>query len=190
MKKFALCLMVIFVTVAAPASAENKGFYVGGGVGKSTLDVRDFFPDLDDYRGRQSTFGFKLFGGYRFLDYLAVEAGYTDLGTHETWETASLMLRHRFEVGVNGWNAHAVGLLPLGTVDLFAKIGVIGWDANLKIGRYDGDETQTLSGTDATYGLGIGFNFKHLFVRGEIEWFSIADAESMFMVSVSLAYRF
>jgi hypothetical protein len=190
MKKSVLGSLIVLVLAAVPASADNKGFFVGGGLGKSTLEVSDFFPDLVDQRGSENHFGYKLFGGYRFLDFLAVEAGYTDLGTKETWETSHLMWEHRVEVRTAGWNMSAVGFLPLGSVDLFAKVGFMAWDADLSTSLPEGDETESLNGTDMTFGLGIGFNFKHLFVRGECEWYQIEDIDSVLMVSISLGYSF
>jgi hypothetical protein len=190
MKKCVLGLLIVLLVAAVPASADNKGFFVGGGLGKSNLEVSDFFPELVNLRGSENGFGFKLFGGYRFFEFLAVEAGYTDLGTQETWETSHLMFRHRVKVGVTGWNASAIGFLPLGSVDLFAKVGVMSWDANIAIGLVGSDEKESLSGTDMTFGLGIGFNFKHLFVRGEGEWYQIGDVDNVLMVSISLGYSF
>ena len=60
----------------AAGEAADNGFYLGAGVSqaKTELSFDDFgSDDVDDT-------GFKIIGGCRPLDFLAVEANYMDLG--------------------------------------------------------------------------------------------------------------
>ena len=59
---------------AGSAAAElDPGFYVGAGVGQSKIEADDINFDEDDT-------GFKVFGGYQFNKYFAVELAYIDGG--------------------------------------------------------------------------------------------------------------
>ena len=39
MKKSVLCLLVILVAATVPASASDTGFYLGVGIGRSSIDI-------------------------------------------------------------------------------------------------------------------------------------------------------
>ena len=68
MRKSLLCLTVILVAVAVPASAIENGFYIGGSIGGSSLEVQDFDEDFGAFRFSDGDTAFKLFGGFRFLN--------------------------------------------------------------------------------------------------------------------------
>ncbi|MCK7513561.1 MAG: hypothetical protein MZV70_62425 [Desulfobacterales bacterium] len=60
----------------------------------------------------------------------------------------------------------AVGFLPVGPVDLFARVGAINWDADLTapgLGINGSDD-----GTDLTYGVGAQFRVWSLSLRGRV----------------------
>jgi hypothetical protein len=190
MKRLGLLLVVILSMAASPALADERGFYVGGGIGKSTLDVSDFYPETEYFRGSQSNFGYKLYGGYRFLNFLAVEAAFSDLGSIKVWDPSSNIYTDEISMGVKGWNANALGILPLGKVDLYAKIGAMAYDADVTKKTREGSESETFSGTDFMYGLGIQFNFKNLAARGEADFYNIEDVDNILMFSISLMWRF
>ena len=85
-------LTVAALTVAASslAFAENDaGWYVGANVGQSRAKIDD--PRIIDgllgagitttaIKNNDRHFGYKVFGGYEFNQYLALEGGYFDLG--------------------------------------------------------------------------------------------------------------
>ena len=101
MKKSVLCLLVVLVAAAVPTSASDTGFYLGAGIGRSSIDILDFYPSLRDSL-EQANDAFKVYGGYRILKFLAVEAGYTDLGSPQGLERNVPEHPERAEVGVNG----------------------------------------------------------------------------------------
>ena len=133
MRKSLLCLSIILVAAAAPASAIENGFYLGGSIGGSSLEV---------------------------------------------------------QIGLKGWDAFAVGLLPLGPVDLFAKVGVVSWDADIVAVLDDLIDSESESGTDAAYGIGVALRLGKVALRAEGEQFNIADAEDVYMFSVGAAFTF
>lgn len=190
----------------APASAADKGFFVGAGLGQMNTDVDNYAFDEDD-------FGFKLFGGYKFLRWLSVEGAYVDGGEPEAKNSGSsggYSYSERLSIDVQALVATAVFTLPIGdSFELFAKPGIAYWDSTT---RYElsvdglGNDSISLddSGSAFFLGAGAGFNFnENLGVRVEYEWFEVApewdsesdefvddlDASSAFL-SVSFVYTF
>ena len=190
MRKSLLCLSIILVAAAVPASAIENGFYLGGSIGGSSLEVQDVAEEFGAFRFSDGDTAFKLFGGFRFLNFLAVEAGYVDLG--DPTDVIASIEGDEFEVqiGLKGWDAFAVGLLPLGPVDLFAKIGVVSWDADIVAVLDDVIDSDSESGTDAAYGIGVALRLGEVALRVEGEQFKIADAEDVYMFSVGATFTF
>lgn len=190
----------------APALAADRGAYVGAGVGLATLevdDVLDLGVDFDE-----DDVGFKLFGGYRFFPWLAVEGAYFNGGKPELRESDGT-LSASMEIEVQGLIAAAVFSLPVGErFELFIKPGVAFWDAETSIrirdqsGSFGGDVDD--NGSAFFLGGGAAFNFtENLATRLEYEWFEAApewdsddeefvtevDATAGFL-SLSLVYAF
>jgi opacity protein-like surface antigen len=162
-----LALSAATAFAAMPAVAQDSGFYVGAGIGDFGIDVGGF--DASDT-------GYKVFGGYRFIDYLALEAEYLDGGTVED---AGL------EIDVSGFNVSAVGILPLGErFDVFAKLGMLFWDA-------DTNGLGSDSGEDFSWGIGGGFHFTDQFgMQLEYQGFEIEDTDTVDMISLGASWRF
>jgi OOP family OmpA-OmpF porin len=183
-------LMVILAAAAVPASAVENGFFIGGSIGGSSLEVRDFDDELGDLRFSDGDTAYRLFAGFRFLNFLAVEAGYVDLGDPSdiVGEVDGEPLE--LQIGVKGWDAFAVGMLPIGPVDLFAKVGVVSWDADIRAALDDLRDRDSDSGTDAAYGIGVALRLGNVALRAEGEQFDIGDAEDVYMFSVGMTYTF
>jgi OOP family OmpA-OmpF porin len=190
MKKYLLGLMVILVAAAVPASAVENGFYIGGSIGGSSLEVRDVDDELGDLRFSDGDTAYKLFAGFRFLNFLAVEAGYVDLGDPSDIVGEVEGSPIELQIGVKGWDAFAVGLLPIGPVDLFAKVGVVSWDADIRAAWADLTDSDSDSGNDAAYGIGVALRLGNVALRAEGEQFDIGDAEDVYLFSVGATFTF
>jgi len=189
MRKSILILVVIVIT-AMPAAAKDRGLYIGGSIGGSSLEVRDFDDELGDLRFSKGDTAYKLFAGYRFLSFLGVEAGYVDLGSPN--DTVGIVDETdvEVEIGVKGWDAFAIGILPIGPVDLFAKLGVVSWDADIRASFGDLVDRDSDSGTDTAYGLGLALRLGSFAVRIEGEQFDIGDADDVYLYTVGVTYTF
>ena len=118
------------------------------------------------------------------------EAGYVDLG--DPRDIVGFVEGEPLEVqiGVKGWDAFAIGLLPLGPVDLFAKVGVVSWDADIRAVLDDVIDSDSDNGTDAAYGLGVALRLGKLALRAEGEQFNIADADDVYLFSIGATFTF
>lgn len=176
-------------TATLPASAETEaGFYVGLSAGQSSFDIEK--SELDSVvldvlfsqqlfvTSRSSTFEdsdteLSFFAGYHFNPYIAVEAGYVDLGTAEYRSAqtvnppgpiVSAPTSVDVDVESTGFTVSALGSLPLGdVVDLHGHIGFLFANTDLsvaaRIGAGVGKDTESLDSIGGFFGVGAGFNF-------------------------------
>jgi len=182
---FIMTLVVAVLAGAGTASAAESGLYLGALAGKASFEYKDFEDDFEDnFKGDDT--GYKLFLGYRFGSFVAAEVGYVDLGSAE-----DTVLGVDVGLETTAWDASVLGILPIGPFDLFAKAGVISWDAEFDA-AFDGVSFGSLSdsGTDMAYGVGAAMNFGALAVRLEYERFDIADSENVFMFTGGITWFF
>lgn len=187
-KGLVVMAVVTLVLAAAPADAKN-GVYVGASVGQTTLEIDDLDidPDTFDYKADSTTT--KFFVGYRFMGFLAVEGSYIDFGSLS--DSASVDGGTvNLDTDLKGYDVCAMGMLPLGIADIFIKGGLVSWDADIRAALDEIIEYDSESGTDMVYGLGAQVRFKGLAVRAEFEYFDIADADSVYLISVGASYTF
>jgi opacity protein-like surface antigen len=178
MRNAILLAAAVALVPAASALAADNGIYIGGSVGQANVEI-----DHIDVGGLREDFdaddtGFKLIAGIRPLDWLGVEASYVNFGKPEDTVNGQ-----KIKVDGDGISAFAVGFLPVGPVDLFAKVGLISWDT--KISGFSDDD-----GTDLAYGAGVQFRVLGLSVRAEYEVFDTDLFDDVNMLSVGLTYTF
>jgi opacity protein-like surface antigen len=166
-------LLAGLLTCGSTAMAADNGIYVGGSIGQAQAEFEEGTINLD-----ADDMGFKVIGGIRPLDWLAVEANYVNFGDAE---------ENGVSLEADGLSAFAVGFLAAGPVDLFAKGGLVSWDATLGV---DGVGNISEDGTDFAYGIGAQFRVWSLSLRAEYEVFDIEDVESLNMLSVGFTFTF
>lgn len=167
----------------APAWSADNGFYLGASVGQSKVEAGDSVPDIGDVEFDADATGYKVILGWRPLNWFAVEGNYVDLGSGD-----DDVLGEKIESSIDGISLSAVGFLPVGPVDLFARVGVIDWSAELSAPNIDVRSKD--DGTDLAYGVGAQFRILSLSLRAEYERYEIADTDKVDMVSIGLTYTF
>jgi hypothetical protein len=177
MRKAILFAVALFALPVLPAVAADNGFYLGGSIGQAGLKIDDVSNGISTADFDADDLGFKLIAGIRPLDWLGVEAAYVNFG-----EPEDTVLGQKLKAEGDGISAFAVGFLPTGPVDLFAKVGLISWDSKIS-GTFDDD------GTDLAYGVGAQFRVLGLSIRAEYEKFDVSDVD-LDMISVGLTYTF
>jgi hypothetical protein len=172
MKRLWTVAAVVPALLAGPAFAENnEGLYLGAGMGDFSADIDDF-NDID-FDSDDAT---KIFGGWRFNRWVAVNVDYTDFDTQGT-----------INADTKGITPGVVGTLPLGPIELFGKVGVMFYDVTLDAGGpvIDAD------GEDAVIGFGIGATFfERLSLRGEYERIDIEQFDDAEAVWLTASWRF
>ena len=178
MKQISVALLGLAMCFGIDARADES-LSLGASLGYVTIESDDpgFDFDADDT-------GYKFFANYRFDNNLAIEGGYIDFGAPE-----DVVGGFPGEIDASGWNIYGVGNLPLsGGTDLFAKVGLVAWEADSVI---DGFLVDTDDGTDLALGFGARFNANGNFgLRAEVDWFDIDEADSVWMASVGFEFRF
>ena len=170
---------ILLLSISGLASAgQESGFFVGGSLGSSSLDIARQSVDFSD-----DDLGFKVFGGYNFgiiplLD-LGVEGSYVDFG-----EASSAQILNQ-DVGITGLDLFGYASFDLGPIGLFGKVGQIWWDS-------DSDFIATAlddSGNDMAYGIGVKFKLGSLAIRAEYERFD-TDVADIDYISAGVAWTF
>ena len=174
----AAALAASFSLLSLPALSADNGIYIGASVGQSGVQYDEDFEG-ENFSFDASATGFKAIAGWRFIDWLAVEANYVDLGSGDD---------NGIETDVNGVSLSAVGFVPVGPVDLFARVGAVNWNADFDAPNLGVSESD--DGTDLTYGVGAQFRVWSLSIRGEYEVFDISDADTVDMFSIGVTWTF
>ena len=187
MKKLgnSIALTALIALLALPAAAADNGFYLGASVGQMGIKIEDV--DLEDIDFSGDDTAFKVFAGFRFITFLGVEGSYVDLGAPSEFLEG---LDATIETDITGYDGFVVGYLPLGIADIFAKAGVIAWDASISGQIGDQTERESDDGTDPAYGIGVQFRIKSFAIRAEFEYFDIEGAEYVYMYSIGGSYTF
>lgn len=173
---------------------NDHGLYVGAGVGQFNVKI-DRIDDTDNALRRldDSDAAWKIFAGYRFNPYIALEGAYIDFGgPKDHFDTSGSS--GDFRAKLSGFAPYVVGTIPLGPVELFGKVGYYYYDVDLRVDLDDvgGNVFHSKkSEEDLLYGFGIGATFfEHLNARLEYEKIdsdAIDDADAIW---ASAAWRF
>lgn len=177
MKKFAWATSLCLVFMVSNANAD--GLSVGASYGYANIEDSDQVFSFD-----AADSGYKLFGRYMFNNGFGIEGNYIDFGKPD-----DDILGQVARIDAEAWTLYGVGSLGLSeSFDLFAKAGVVSWEADSLI---DGVRVGVDDGEDLALGLGAKLNFSEsLGLRTEFEWFDIDDADAVWMASIGLELRF
>lgn len=165
------------------AFAQDSAWYVGASAGQSK--GKDFCPSFvaggtscDD---TSSAYG--AFSGYQFNKYLGAELGYTDLGENKSSGPVDAVTAKVKVLELLG-----VGTIPITPqIEVYGKVGAFFWDLDASCaGTCSGfgpgagsPGSQSDSGTDLTYGLGVKLNFtKNVGVRVQYQRYKDIDSST------------
>jgi outer membrane immunogenic protein len=177
-----VCLTGLFLGMPTAAVAgADSGFYLGLGIGDANVQDSGTDPSGGDYNFDESDSAYKVFGGYNFgvipLVDVAIEASYADFGN----PSAGVQ-----KAEVTGFSVFGLAGLSFGPFGIFAKAGVVDWDADTS----DGTVSNSESGTDPAYGIGARFALGSFAVRAEYEIYDLDSDLEVGMASVSGVYTF
>jgi OOP family OmpA-OmpF porin len=178
MKRTLAATLVACLATSAPL-ARAAGWYAGIAAGESRTDselVRNREDTLQFVSQVHTDFdatgsAWKVFGGYRLNDYVALEATYADLGRHrmasdvvglDPSTTGSFTIRR----SISGFGLDVVGGVPIGErLAVFARIGAfrahvqsdVDLEGNIVFGDGTPDErSRRITGDDTVAHFGVG----------------------------------
>ena len=204
-----LTLVALAVMATPLAFAQIPGPYVGISAGQTqaTIDNKNISAGLASQGFTTSGIsnsdkdnGYKVFGGYQFGRYFAVEGGYFDLGKFGYTATTVPAGTMNGTIKLRGLNLDLVGILPISdSFSLSARVGTNYAEASdtfFGTGAVSVPMTST-SKSEANLKLGLGaqWDFTPSWgVRAELERYRINDAigsrGDIDMASIGLVYRF
>jgi len=205
-----LGLVAIALIAGSYALAQDSNWYVGGNVGqtRATIDNSKIYNSLVDggfttnsIHDHEHDTGYKVFGGYQFNRYIALEGGYFNLGkmdfTAYTTPNGSLYGALKSQ----GVNLDLVGILPF-TRNFagFARAGVTrattsdSFSGSGAVNALNPDPVDKRA-WNAKAGLGLQYQItEHFGLRAELERYRITDAINIRgdidLASVGLVVRF
>ncbi len=199
-----------FATLGSQSAiATDPGWYVGGNVGQSVaeIDKQGITSGLLDsglttisLNSDAHDLGFKVFGGYQFNRYLAVEGGYFNLGKFGFTATTSPPGTLDGTVKLQGANFDVVGTVPV--TDTFSAFGRVGVNHAESDGSFTGTGAVTVLDsnpgdwdTSYKFGFGLQYDFTEYFsIRAEAERYRINDNigndGDVDLFSAGMMYRF
>ena len=155
LQKSALALSVSAAVLTLPgvANADGTGLMLGGGGYYTQIDDKFDANDIDwndpddiEVFFDDKSAGYNVAIGWRFYKWLAIDAGYWDLGEFKS----DRLENDRAKIETTAVTAGGMVSVPLWLIDIYARGGAAFWDADSR--NYDED------GTDPYYGLGASFN--------------------------------
>lgn len=198
----------------------DRGFYAGLGLGQSRIaswETSDFTPLLvalgETPNGSgvdQRSLGFKVYGGYQFNKYFALEGGFADLNdvTASVAYTGPGVPRGNsyFSAENDAWMLAAKGTLPVtDNISVFAKLGASHWSSNQRASShttadqlilfypgYPQEDTKS-SGVNAYYGVGASYDLLD-FLAVRVEWerfkFDAPNIDNVDLMTAGLTMKF
>lgn len=211
--KLTAALLASTALLAGTALADDTGFYVGAGVGWSQIslpksDITNEISYQFDSLGAPLTawsaktddtdIMWSAFVGYRFMKYLAVEAGYldtgnasykgsgaaditvvTDPGPPPVTQVVSVPTTAGFDWGATGWPVSVLGIWPIDeNWEVFGRVGGffgdVSGDARVTVDGFPGKAHGSESSTDFLYGVGVDGKFLENWAA-RFEWLAISN---------------
>lgn len=214
MMKFArlpsrLSLLALALLSSSLAMAQTPGWYGGLGVGPSRSNIdEDRLSNSLLGSGLTSTSidedthdtGYKLFGGYQFGPFFALEGGYFDLGRFGFKATTVPVGTLTGDIRLQGLNLDAIGRVPF--TEKFSAFGRAGLTYVDTADQFRGTGAVTVADPSPSkreggfkYGVGLQYELTPtMALRAEAERYRVNDAVGNLgdvdLVSVGLILRF
>lgn len=168
---------VAVLSVCCSLSVYAEGGYFGASVGSTSPEGSGFESDT----------GFKITGGYKYTERLAIEGSYVSLGefaaNNDTLSEISSMTGFSVtssSVEISGFEFSIVGLMPVNErFSFFGRVGVFMWDAdvNVSISGY-GSGSESDDGADFIFGLGLSYDLtEKLALKAEYSGYDALDSD-------------
>lgn len=175
-------VVMIALALAAPAgvAAQESGAYLGGAIGQARF-TEWCDPGTSACDDKDS--GWKLFGGYRFNRYFALEGSYINWG-----EVTASVGAVNVAAEQRSFGLAALGSLQLGPrFSVFGRLGLLSTEQETR--RINPNPTTVQRDeTELHYGVGVSYGLaQNWAMRGEWE---NTEKLKVRMLSIGVEYRF
>lgn len=195
-KTLALALAgAALVAIPAAATAQDKGFYIGGSFGQSKL--ADVCDDLNALAASVSgtisscddkDSAWKIFAGYRLNRNLAFEGTYIDFGELSA-TGASFGVPFSARADATAFGAAIVGIVPVSArFSFFGKFGLLVTEADVFSTGAGGTFSDSGSDTGLHFGVGATFDLTPAFAI-RVEW-EREDENEIDVTTIGAQFRF
>jgi opacity protein-like surface antigen len=173
---------------ASPAFAQRSpdmGFYIGGALGQA--EHSDQCTGAGGVTCDDKDTAWKIFGGYQFNKFLAVEGAYTNFG-----EASATSAGVTVTDEATAFEVVAVGMYPI--IDKLSVYGKLGFFRG-EIDRSSNSPavaTGTNSQTDLTFGVGLRYNItNNVAVRAEWQRYTdVGEITDIDVISIGALFKF
>ena len=189
---FLAAIAAAALTMPALALAQDASGYFGLSTGatkaKQWCDASALPPGAAVASCNRRDKGWKMFAGYRMNRVVAFEASFIDFGKRSLTATSGTEAPTVIARG-SAWTADAVGMIPLGQLEVFGKVGIAKVKAQSNDTRLAGTTFKLgKNDNEAHYGLGLNYRLTSGWdVRGE--WERVKESKIDFF-SVGIQYRY
>lgn len=169
------------LAISSVYANELEGVYVGGGIGKTSGGL-----------SAERDMAFKVFGGIKLNEQLAVEAQYINFGEGKTTSKGVDLFTRKIventsKVTNTSFGASGVYIYPVqDKIDALVKIGLHFWDRkddSTSLSSFVGD-----AGVSLFYTAGVNYEVaENISLRGEYE---IYGGNSLSVISGGVVYKF
>jgi len=177
----AICLGIVFVSCNASAHEPGTaGWRIGGSAMTSQFERDDGL--IDDGK-----LGFKLFGQYKFNDWLGLEGAYYN--SAEFSSSATSAGGNRFDLLYQGALGQFLVYVPVPweSLEFFLKGGYFAFNVD---STFDGANAGSGTDNGAVLGTGISIHvMEQMHFRTAFDWYD-ADGAELWSVELGLAYTF
>lgn len=156
-----ILFLLFFVSIGVNAEIYP---YIGISFGVSAADEECeedapyYDPQCDGDSSAQ-----KIFGGVRLNKNIALEISYLDMGRLEKSRNTGWVAAEP-----TGTNFSLIGVIPSDFMEVFAKVGLMYWDATLSGSEIAGGSIED-NGADISLGIGFSFGNEKYALRAEFE---------------------
>ena len=187
----------------AQMSADSwyAGIGVGQGKGKDVCSgVAQAQPGVTVSSCDDKSNGYRAFAGFTLTKNFFAEFGYADFGKADASGTVNVPPVVPFTATWKAtvWDVSALGVLPVAVkFSVFGRLGIAMWNVDLDVNASGFPVSESSSGADPVYGLGVQYDFTDKFgLRGEwMRYSNVGDSDTtgqtdVDVMGVSLLYRF
>lgn len=162
------------------AAEPDTGLYIGGGLTQSRFDNDDF--SIDDIKDEDNSW--KAIIGFRPSPHFALEGNYVNFGKSQAPATSP---GGPFAARAEGFAAFGVGLIPVGPVELYGKVGASRIETKVRVGTTPVDKDNA---TQFAYGAGIQFRLGSFGLRAEYEKYDTDGVGDLDLITAGFTFNF